>query len=60
MHKNVPELSKKILGEISGNVENMLSKSRGEYAYTIIDVEGAIDADKIAAVEGVVRVRVID
>ncbi len=60
MHKNVPELIKKILGEISGNVENMLSKSRGEYAYTIIDVEGAIDADKIAAVEGVVRVRVID
>ena len=61
MHKNVPELLKKVLSEISGNVENMLSKSRGDYAYTIIDVAGAdkADADKISAVEGVVRVRTI-
>lgn len=61
MHKNVPELLKKVLTEISGNVENMLSKSRGDYAYTIIDVAGAdkADADKISAVEGVVRVRTI-
>ncbi|MBQ1507192.1 MAG: 3-phosphoglycerate dehydrogenase [Ruminococcus sp.] len=60
IHKNVPELIKKILGEINANVENMLSKSRGEYAYTILDVAGTVDADKIASVEGVVRVRVID
>ena len=61
MHKNVPELLKKVLSEISGNVENMLSKSRGDYAYTIIDVAGAdkADADKISAVDGVVRVRVL-
>ena len=61
MHKNVPELLKKVLTEISGNVENMLSKSRGDYAYTIIDFAGAdkADADKIAAVDGVIRVRVI-
>ncbi len=61
MHKNVPDLLKNVLGEINGNVENMLSKSRGDYAYTILDVSGAdkADADKIAAVEGVVRVRVI-
>ena len=60
MHKNVPELIKNVLGEISANVENMLSKSRGDYAYTIVDVAGAIDADKIAAVDGVIKVRVID
>ena len=39
----------------------MLSKSRGDYAYTIIDVAGA-GADelaKIAAVDGVIRVRAI-
>lgn len=61
MHKNVPELLKKVLAEVNGNVENMLSKSRGDYAYTIIDVAGAdkADADKISAVEGVVRVRVL-
>lgn len=61
MHKNVPELLKKVLTEISGNVENMLSKSRGDYAYTIIDVAGAdkADADKIASIDGVIRVRAI-
>lgn len=61
MHKNVPELLKNVLAELNGNVENMLSKSRGDYAYTILDVAGAdkADADKIAAVDGVVRVRVI-
>jgi D-3-phosphoglycerate dehydrogenase len=61
MHKNVPELLKKILSEVSGNVENMLSKSRGDYAYTILDVAGAntADVEKIAAVDGVVRVRAI-
>lgn len=61
MHKNVPELLKKVLSEINGNVENMLSKSRGDYAYTIIDVAGAdkADADKISAVDGVIRVRVL-
>ncbi len=61
MHKNVPELLKKVLSEITGNVENMLSKSRGDYAYTIIDVAGAnaADADKISDVNGVVRVRVL-
>lgn len=61
MHKNVPELLKKVLSEITGNVENMLSKSRGDYAYTIIDVAGAnaADVEKIAAVDGVIRVRAI-
>lgn len=61
MHKNVSELLKNVLAELNGNVENMLSKSRGDYAYTIIDVAGAdkADADKIAAVDGVVRVRVL-
>ena len=59
IHKNVPELFKTVLGEISGNVENMLSKSRGDYAYTIFDVAGEYDVDAIAATEGVVRVRAI-
>lgn len=61
MHKNVPELLKNVLAELNGNVENMLSKSRGDYAYTIIDVAGAdkADADKIASVDGVIRVRAL-
>lgn len=61
MHKNVPELLKKVLSEVKGNVENMLSKSRGDYAYAIIDVAGGTpdNAAAIAAIEGVIRVRAI-
>lgn len=61
MHKNIPELLKKVLSEVKGNVENMSSKTRGDYAYTIIDVAGgdAANAVAIEAVEGVIRVRAI-
>lgn len=61
MHRNVPELLKKVLSEVSGNVENMLSKSRGDYAYSIIDVaDGNPDnSAAIAAIDGVIRVRAI-
>lgn len=61
MHKNIPELLKKVLSEVKGNVENMSSKTRGDYAYTIIDVAGgdAANAEAMAAVEGVIRVRAI-
>ena len=44
--------------------ENMLNKARKDYAYTIIDAtEGTIPAaavEKVNAVDGVIRVRVID
>ena len=50
---------KTVLGEIKGNVENMLSKSRGDYAYTILDVAGDYDLDAIKNTEGVIRVRAI-
>lgn len=61
MHKNVPELLKKVLSELKGNVEHMLSKSRGDYAYTILDVAGGdvSNVEAIASVEGVIRVRAI-
>ena len=59
IHKNVPEMVKTVLGEIKGNVENMLSKSRGDYAYTILDVAGDYDLDAIKNTEGVIRVRAI-
>lgn len=42
-------------------VANMVSKTRGDVAYSMFDVNGAADAvaDKVAAVGGVIRVRVI-
>lgn len=55
IHKNDEELSKAILGK-AGSVSAMVTKARGDYAYTIIDSNGA-DADAIKALDGVVRVR---
>ena len=58
MHKNVPERLHDALEGMT--VVGMLTKSRGDYAYTIVDVTGDVNVDKLTAVEGVVRVRVID
>ena len=60
-HQNTPKIIAKLLDAIGGNVENMENKSRGDYAYTIIDVTGANTGveDTIKAIDGVIRVRVI-
>ena len=55
IHKNDEELSKAILGK-AGSVAAMVTKARGDYAYTIIDANGA-DVDGVKALDGVVRVR---
>lgn len=63
-HANVPNILTQVLNSVSGkgaNVENMQNKSRGEFAYTMVDVTGydpAMEAE-ISAIEGVIRVRVI-
>ncbi|MGI6229545.1 MAG: phosphoglycerate dehydrogenase [Tractidigestivibacter sp.] len=65
-HKNVQGMIGKItniLSEADLNIENMANKSRGEYAYTLIDVaSGNVDevAKRVAALNNVVRVRVIN
>ena len=60
-HQNTPKVIANLLDAIGGNVENMENKSRGDYAYTIIDATGAnADAkDKIDAIEGIIRLRVL-
>ena len=62
---NVPNM----LGQISStmakaglNIHNMVNKSRGEMAYTLVDVDSPIDdavIRSIAAIEGVLSVRAI-
>lgn len=49
-----------VLGQAGLNIQGMASGSRGELAYTLIDVDGAVAEDvvaKVAGVEGVRRVR---
>mgnify|MGYP001132700392 CR=1 FL=1 len=64
-HKNVPNMISqftKILGSEGLNIADMTNKSKGEYAYTLIDLESAASKealDELKAVEGVAKVRVI-
>ena len=65
LHRNVPRMITRILDFISErniNVEHMINKPRGEYAYTIVDLSEKIGedvADSIRAMSDVLRVRVI-
>lgn len=64
-HKNVPTMLSRIttaLADDGINIENMGNGSKGEYAYTIVDTGSKIPpqiADELAAIEGIIRVRVI-
>ena len=63
---NVPNMVAEIsalLGEAGINITNLLNKSRGELAWTMIDVRGPVTDGlrrSMEAVEGVLRVRVIE
>lgn len=63
-HKNIPTMLSKIshvFADDNINIENMLNKSKGDNAYTLIDVSGELTediADELKAVEGVIRVTV--
>ena len=65
LHKNIPAVISSITtvcSEQGLNIENMTNKSRGEVAYTLIDLTGAPEAssvDKLKAIDGVIRVRII-
>lgn len=60
IHKNVPNMISAVTTALAGaNIENMQSKSRKEYAYTILDVTGDFDVAAIEAIDGVIKVRVI-
>ena len=61
-HKNVSGMIAKFSTVISndgGNIENLVNKSRGEYAYSIIDVNGIVKIEDIKAIDNVLKVRVI-
>lgn len=62
LHKNVPALISQITGAVSSkgaNIENLVNKSKKDWAYTMLDVNGDVDAAAIKAVDGVVGVRVL-
>jgi D-3-phosphoglycerate dehydrogenase len=64
-HRNVPNTISKLSGALAGagiNIENMQSKAKKDYAYTILDVTGGVADTTAASLEGlpeIVRARVI-
>jgi D-3-phosphoglycerate dehydrogenase len=65
LHKNIPNVVASLTKEVANrgvNIDNMTNRSKGPYAYTVIDVdESELTGleDKLRGVEGVIRVRVI-
>ena len=65
IHKNVPNMLTKITALVSDdgiNIENLLNKSRGDYAYTMLDIGEADIATlekEINEIDGIIRVRII-
>ena len=66
IHQNIPAMLTKITSILSkegANVENLTNKSKKDYAYTMVDVNTRINdqvADELRAIEGVIRVRVLN
>lgn len=63
IHKNMKTIISQISSGFSDlNIENMLNKSKGDFAYTMLDVDGKVSDDVIAKVEaigGVINIRFI-
>ena len=64
-HLNIANMLASITSIVSGagiNIENLSNGSRGEYAYTIVEMSVAVPDEvvsKIEAIEGIIRVRAI-
>lgn len=61
-HKNIPGMINNFTTVISkdgNNIASLVNKSRGEYAYTIIDTDKEVDEAVLLSIEGVLRVRTL-
>ena len=64
-HKNIPNMLSQFTGAISSmnvNIANLVNKSRGNYAYTVIDVESCNKeevVEKLKTIQGVLKVRIV-
>jgi D-3-phosphoglycerate dehydrogenase len=64
-HRNIPNMVRQItkaIAEEEANIVDMLNKSRGEFAYTLIDIEEEIPSsviENIKQVDGILKVRAL-
>lgn len=64
-HKNIPNMLSQFTTTFANeniNIADMINKSKGQWAYTILDIESVATADivkKLQAIDGVLKVRII-
>ena len=62
-HRNIKQMISRFTGILSNtNIANMSNSSRGEFAYTLLDVEDAVSDEQLKALretDGVLKVRLI-
>lgn len=62
IHRNVPNMIASITSTVKCNIENMGNRSRGDYAYTIVDAAEQPteeNLDSLRAIDGMISVREI-
>lgn len=63
LHRNIPNMLSQItsfFGRNGLNIENLMNKARGQYAYTLVDISHKMPDDtteRLREIEGVLRVR---
>ena len=65
LHKNIPSMITKfttVLSSYNVNIEEMVNKSRGDYAYSVFDIDTEVTEEMkkaLSEIEGVLKVRAI-
>ena len=66
LHKNIPNMLGQltnVLAEENINISDLMNRSRGDYAYTMFDLDSIPSAEaieKLKSIDGIIRVREID
>lgn len=64
-HKNIPSMLTKISSAVSSekiNIENLINKSKKDYAYTVVEIIGELPSsvvDAVRNIDGVIKVNII-
>lgn len=62
IHRNMPSMISKISQTLTANISDMTNRSRGNFAYTLLDLDEKVPASDINAlnsIDGMTRVRLI-
>lgn len=65
LNKNIPAMLSAITSAVSDlnlNINNLLNKSKGDYACTLLDIDGTVNESEVASklnVPGIIKIRII-